>query len=172
MLAVRLPAEPSRHRVAVWRELRRVGALSLGQGVWALPATPAFEQGLERAVSLIERGDGDALLMDARGRDQTQAERLEALFTASREDEWAEFIGECSKYEAELDRELAQQKFTLAELDEEEQSLERLRRWYRDLKLRDLFVAPSAEEAERRLKQCQMRLEDFADRVYAAAHGH
>jgi hypothetical protein len=172
VLAVRLPAEPSRHRVAVWRELRRVGALSLGQGVWALPATPAFEQGLERAVALIERGDGDALLLNARGRDQAQAERLEALFTTSREEEWTEFIDECAKFEAELEREFAQEKFTLAELDEEEQSLERLRRWYRDLKLRDLFGAPSASESERRLKLCQTRLEEFADRVYAAAHGH
>ena len=172
VLAVRLPADPSRHRVAVWRELRRVGALSLGQGVWALPATPAFEQGLERAVTLIERGAGDALILEARGRDQAQAERLEALFTASREEEWAEFIAESVKYEAEIERELAQEKFTLAELDEEEQSLERLRRWYRDLKLRDLFGAPSANDAESRLKRCQTQLDDFAERVYAAAHGH
>jgi hypothetical protein len=172
VLAVRLPAEPSRHRVAVWRELRRVGALSLGQGVWALPATPAFEQGLERAVALIERGNGAALLLDARGRNQAQAERLEALFTASREEEWSEFIRECAKYEAELDREFAEEKFTLAELDEEEQSLERLRRWHRDLKLRDLFGAPSAGPADMQLRTCQARLEDFAERVYAAAHGH
>jgi hypothetical protein len=172
VLAVRLPAEPSRHRVAVWRELRRVGALSLGQGVWALPVTPAFEQGLEHAVALIERGGGDALLLEACGRDQAQAERLEALFTASRQEEWAEFIAECGKYEAEIEREFAQEKFTLAELDEEEQSLDRLRRWYRDLKLRDLFGAPSASDAESRLKRCQTRLDDFAERVYAAAHGH
>src|SRR5262245_28427355 len=168
VLAVRVPAEPSRHRVAVWRELRRVGALSLGQGVWALPATPAFEQGLERAVALIERSDGNAVLLEARGRDQTQVEHLEALFTAGREEEWSEFISECAKYEAELERELAEEKFTLAELDEEEQSLERLRRWYRELKLRDVFGAPSAATAEQELRSCQMRLEDFAARVYAA----
>lgn len=172
MLAVRVPAEPSRHRVAVWRELRRVGALSLGQGVWALPSAPAFDQGLERTLELIERGDGEALLLQAHGRDETQAQRLEALFTAGREDEWAEFLDECRKYEAELDRELAQQKFTLAELDEEEQSLERLRRWHRELKLRDLFGAPSAPEAERKLRQCQTRLEQFSERVYAALHQH
>ena len=172
VLAVRLPAEPSRHRVAVWRELRRVGALSLGQGVWALPTMPAFAQGLERAVALIERGDGDALLLDARGQNEAQAQRLEALFTASRQEEWVEFIDECAKYEAEVEHEIAEQKFTLAELDEEEQSLERLRRWYRDLKLRDLFGASAAEQAEQRLRACQTRPEDFAERVYAAAHGH
>ena len=171
MLAVRLPAEPSRHRVAVWRELRRAGALSLGQGVWALPTTSAFEAGLQRAVALAERGEGEIVLLDARGHDDEQAERLESLFTAGREAEWVEFVSECAKYEAELDQEIARRKFTLAELDEEEQSLERLRRWYRELKLRDLFGAPTATEAERRLKQSQARLEDFAERVYGALHG-
>jgi hypothetical protein len=172
VLAVRVPAEPSRHRVAVWRELRRVGALSLGQGVWALPAAPAFDEGLDRTLKLIERGGGEALLLRAEGRDRGQAERLEELFTAGREDEWAEFLRECDKFEAELDREFAQQKFTLAELDEEEQSLERLRRWFRELKLRDLFGAPAASHADRRLRQCQTRLEQFSDQVYAALHQH
>jgi hypothetical protein len=172
VLVVRLPAEPSRHRVAVWRELRRAGALSLSQGVWALPATSAFGQPVERALKLIERGKGEVVLLDARGHDKANADRLEALFTADREEEWLEFISECAKYEAELGHEVAQQKFTLAELDEEEQSLERLRRWYRQLKLRDLFGAPSASQAEQDLRRCQARLEDFAEHVYAALHEH
>ena len=39
---IKVPADPSRHRVAVWRELRKVGALSLGQGIWAVPEVPVF----------------------------------------------------------------------------------------------------------------------------------
>ena len=170
VLIVRLPADPSRHRVAVWRELRRTGALLLGQGVWAVPTTPAFTHGLDRAIRAAERGDGEVLLLDAAGRDEQQAARLEALFTVARQAEWAEFLSECGKYEAELDKETRTAKFTLPELDEEEQSLERLRRWYRELKVRDLFGAPQAVEAEQRLKQCAERLEDFADRVYQAVH--
>jgi hypothetical protein len=168
---VKLPAEPSRHRVAVWRELRRAGALALGQGVWALPAFPAFDQSVQRAIELAERA-GEVLFLDARGHDETQSRRLQDLFTTGREEEWIEFISDCGKYQAELDHELAEQKFTVAELDEEEQSLERLRRWYRELKLRDLFGAPSATEAEQQLRQCQTRLEDFANRVYSALHEH
>jgi hypothetical protein len=57
---------------------------------------------------------------------------------------------------------------TLAELDEEEQSLDRLRRWYRTIKARDLFGTPSAPAAERRLTECAAALENFADRVYQA----
>jgi hypothetical protein len=172
VLAVKVPAEPSRHRVAVWRELRRAGAVSLAQAVWALPAAPAFDQSIERAIELAERGGGEALLLDARAHDESQALRLQELFTAGREEEWTEFISDCLKYQAELDHEIARQKFTVAELDEEEQSFERLRRWYRELKVRDFFGAPSAPEAEKQLKQCQTRLEDFANRVYSALHEH
>ncbi|HEX8858876.1 MAG TPA: Chromate resistance protein ChrB [Actinomycetes bacterium] len=170
VLLVRLPAEPSRHRVAVWRELRRVGALSVGQGVWAVPQVEVFTQALERAVALVERGDGEAIVLQATGRTDADAGRLEALFTAAREAEWAEFLADCAKYQAELDKEIRTRKFTLAELEEEEQSLERLRRWHRDLRARDLFGAPSAPAAEQRLKHCAERLEDYTDRVFQALH--
>ena len=169
-MAVRLPAQPSRHRVAVWRELRGLGALSLGQGVWAVPSTPAFTEGLERAVKLAERGEGQVVLLEATGKDETQVALLEHQFTAAREAEWAEFLAECGKYEAELERETSHGKFTLAELDEEEQSLERLRRWYRELKFRDLFGAPSAHAAEKLLKHVGELLETYAERVYDAVH--
>ena len=100
--------------------------------------------------------------------DQASTAQLEALFTEQREAEWAEFIGDCGKYEAELAGEVAKGKLTLAEFDEEEQSLERLCRWYRAIRARDLFGAPSASAAEGRLKGCAEALEEFADQVYQA----
>ena len=96
------------------------------------------------------------------------AGQLEALFTEQREAERAEFTADCGKYEAELAGEVAKGKLTLAELDEEEESLERLRRWYRSIRARDVFGAPSASDAERRLKECADALERFAEQVYQA----
>jgi hypothetical protein len=167
LLTYRLAAEPSRHRVAVWRELRRTGAVSLQQGLWAVPGGGAFDEALDRAVALIERGDGDAFVFDVTPAEATVA-RLEAAFTAEREAEWGEFVSECTKFDTEIAREIANEKFTLAELDEEEQNLDRLKRWYRELRARDLFGAPTAPAAERRLKTCEEALEDFAERVFAA----
>jgi hypothetical protein len=65
---------------------------------------------------------------------------LEALYSAERDEEWAEFAAECDKAIAELASEVAREKFTLAELDEEENNVDRLRRWYRELRTEDLFV--------------------------------
>jgi len=170
VLVVRLPAEPSRHRVAVWRELRRIGALSLGQGIWAVPDVPAFTDGIQRAIELAGRGEGEVVQLDANGRSEADAERLAALFTEARQAEWEEFVAECGKFDAEIDKELAKKKLTLAELEEEEQSLERLRRWYRELKTRDVFVSPQAAQAEQQLKHCVERLEEYTEQVFAAVH--
>lgn len=170
LLLVRLPAEPSRHRVAVWRELRKVGALSLGQGVWAMPDVPVFAPGLARAVELAEQSGGEATVLEASGRSAADGARLRAMFDAARQADWTEFLADCAKYEAELDKEIRHAKFTLAELEEEEQSLDRLRRWHRDLQSRDVFSTPDAEQATRRLKECTARLEDYTERVFTALH--
>ena len=165
LLTYHLPTEPSRHRVAVWRELRRVGAVSLQQATWAVPARAEFVDAVMRAVDLIEQAGGEALVFDAAARGHGMEARLEALFTAEREQEWTEFLDECDKFDAEIDKEIRTRKFTAAELDEEEQNLERLRRWYRELRARDVFGA-SHDEPQRRLKECSERLEDYAERVY------
>ncbi len=166
LLTYHLPTEPSRHRVAVWRELRRVGAVSLQQATWAVPGRRDFVDAVAKAVELIERADGDALLFDAVPRGDVMAARLEALFTSEREEEWHEFLAECAKFDQEIDKEIRIEKFTAAELDEEEHNLDRLRRWFRELRNRDLFGARSQADAEQQLKHCTERLEDFAERVY------
>jgi hypothetical protein len=171
VLVLKVPAEPSRHRVAVWRELRRIGALPLGQGVWAVPDVPVFADGTARAITMTEQAGGQATALQAVGRGPADAARFEAMFTAARSADWVEFLADCGKFEQELAKEIAIAKFTLAELEEEEQSLNRLRRWHRDLTARDVFGAPEAARAAERLRDCTAACEDYAERVFQALHG-
>ena len=168
VLVVRIPPTPSRHRVAVWRELRRIGAVPLGQGGWVVPDVPVFAAGIARVIELAERGEGEVVVLEAAGRGETDTARLAELFTAERQDEWVEFLGDCAKFDAEIDKEIGKGKFTMAELEEEEHSLERLRRWHRDLKARDVFGAPAAPDADIQLKHCTERLDEYTLRVFAA----
>jgi hypothetical protein len=168
ILTYRFGPDAGTARVAVWRELRKLGALALQQATWAFPDEPELAAGLDRTVSLVEASGGQALVVQVADNDQAAMAELEARFTDEREAEWAEFLGECAKYSAEIAKEIAKEKFTLAELDEEEESLERLRRWFRRLRGRDLFGAPSASIAEGRLKECAEALEGLAARIYDA----
>jgi hypothetical protein len=167
---VRLPTAPSRHRVAAWRELRKVGAVPLGGGVWATPAAAVFAAGLERVAELVERAQGQVVRLDGTPCAASDEAVLVAEFNAARAAEWAEFGSECDKFEAEIAKERRIGKLTVAELDEEEQSLDRLRRWFRELRARDIFAAPEGAGAEARLKRCAEVLDGYADEVYQAVH--
>ena len=171
IVTYRVPQEPSRHRVAIWRELRRAGAVAVQQATWALPVHPFTARTVERVVSLVERADGEAFVFEAHPRDEAMGNRLEELFLEGREAEWHEFIRECDKFDAEIAREIRSGKLTHAELDEEEQNLERLRRWYQELRARDVLGAPSVAEADLRLKNSAEVLEAFAEQVFEAGKG-
>ena len=59
-----------------------------------------------RTVALAERGDGEVTVLTATGRAAPDAARLEALFTAERDEEWAEFLTDCAKFDNEVDKEI------------------------------------------------------------------
>ena len=166
LVLVQLPAGPSRHRVAVWRELRKGGAVPVASGAWALPAGPTFQPVLDRAGSLSTRGGGSLVVVEAQPRDAASEETIRQAFTAARLDEWAEFEADCGKFEEEIAREVAKRKFTFGELEEEEQTMDRLRRWYRELKKRDILRLPQAASALARLRACEAKLGDYAEQVY------
>jgi hypothetical protein len=138
----------------------------MGPGSWAIPRQPVFAETVERVRELVRRGDGELINLDANTRDEASSARLQTAYSEAREAEWAEFLSDCGKFLAEIDHEIAIEKYTLAELDEEEQSMERLRRWHRELSVRDVFGAPSATAAEGRLTECANRLDDYTQRVF------
>lgn len=164
----RMPAEPSRHRVAVWRELRRAGAVPAASGAWTVPDLPAFTEALPVVRSLAEGGGGSVSVLSATSHGDDDVAVLRDAFLAARVDEWNEFLADCAKFDAEIDREVAKEKFTFGELEEEEQSLERLRRWHRDLLRRNISELERAAEAGRSLAAVSEKLAAYSERVFAA----
>ncbi|GAA2751733.1 Chromate resistance protein ChrB [Amnibacterium kyonggiense] len=165
LLLPSLPSEPSRHRVAVWRELRRLGAAPIGSGAWLLPNSEPFAGGVERVQAVAVREGGTIAVLDGTPRDAMAADTLRTAFARVRIDEWTEFLDECRKFMAEIDKEFAKEKFTLGELEEEEQSLERLKRWFGTLLERDVLGLQEATDAAAALARCEARLGEYAERV-------
>jgi hypothetical protein len=169
VVIVRVPSEPSRHRVAVWRELRRAGAVQLSPGTWALPDLALNAEVVDRVRALAAEGAGEATVLRVVGTGGEDDERLRAAYAAARGQDWAELCGDCEKLLAEIDAEIGKGKLTLAELEEEEQSLDRLRRWHRTLRVRDV-LGPSAgrDRADELLERCGEAISDFERRVFEA----
>ena len=88
VLTVRVPSEPSRFRVAIWRELRRAGGVQLVRGTWALPDRAASQPTVAAVRKVVADAGGDLTVLRATGHDDADRARLAALFTAAREEEW------------------------------------------------------------------------------------
>src|SRR5205814_6998101 len=67
LLAYRLPREPSTPRIAVWRKLRRLGAVQLVDGLVALPADPATVEAFDWLADEVVDAGGEAWTWRATG---------------------------------------------------------------------------------------------------------
>ena len=60
LLSYTLPREPSAPRVALWRKLKKLGAILLHDALWVLPATPALQEQVRWLAAEIAEAGGSA----------------------------------------------------------------------------------------------------------------
>ena len=60
LLAYRMPREPSTPRIAVWRKLRKLGAVQLVDGLVALPSDPATVEAFDWLADEVIEAGGEA----------------------------------------------------------------------------------------------------------------
>ena len=166
VLLYRLPSNDSRARIAVWRELRRSGALHLQQSVVAVPDDEAFADVVERLREVLAEVGGQVTALRAEPAAGGDDGRLLEAWNAARDAEYRELAGECAKFLAEIDHEFEIEKFTLAELDEEEAELDKLQRWHERTRARDLHGASGAEAAGRALRRAEEALARYTAAVF------
>jgi len=82
-------------------------------------------------------------------------------YNAARDAEYEELIERAEALVQELEREGARDKFTFAEVEENEADLAKLQRWARRVRWRDLFGAARREAAEAAVRAAQERLDSF-----------
>jgi len=86
VLTYSLPTEPSRPRVAIWRALKKIGAVNIQQSMWVLPDHADHLAALRKICLDIEAGSGEALLMESVFYEDAHALRVMDLFNKVRDD--------------------------------------------------------------------------------------
>lgn len=168
LLTYKVPPEPAKRRIALWRKLKALGAVYLQSGVCLLPRTDEHVRRLKVLENDIAAMDGEALLLETVGLDRAQEERVVARFSVDRNEAYAEFISRCDDFEAEIARERGKGKFTYAEVEENEEDLTKLRAWLDKIVRLDFYDAPLRADAEHRLQRCSELLDDYAREVFEA----
>ena len=166
LFLAQLPATPSSLRVNVWRRLRDAGSTSLQNGVWILPRNPENTIFLERLLATIKQSGASGQIFLVQGLDQAIYEDILARFKADRDQEYDEFLEQCGAFITELEKEILHQKFTFAELEENEQNLHRLRKWIAKIQKRDFFKTKKSQDAITAFQNCRQWLQNYTRQVY------
>ena len=150
LLVYRLPREPSRHRVAVWRKLRDLGALYLQDGVAALPEDAVTREQLEWLQLRVREAGGEATLWEARPGTMAEEAELVEAFRSSREEAYKAIIARAQR----LRRKAQMGGGALSE------RLGKLEREFRAERRRDYFRCPLRGETAAELKAAREAVRD------------
>lgn len=167
MFLSQLPASPSSLRVMVWRRMKAAGAIGLQNGVWVLPRAPEHERFLQELLHYVEKQGASGQVFIVQPLGEAVQQDILARFRADRDREYDEFKEQCQALLAEIEKETGRQKFTFAELEENEQDLQKLNGWLPKIQSRDFFGSDQAEVVALKLAECRQALETFASQVYA-----
>jgi hypothetical protein len=168
LLLAQLPRTPSSARVALWRRLRGAGATTIVNSAWVLPETPAHAEFFAHLRDGVVRQGGTVFVLSVPVLPPEVNETIVGRFRADRGREYDEFAERCTAFLDEIAKETAAVKYTFAEMEENEQDLEKLVRWLAKIRGRDFFPDQRGPEAADTLARCRSVLEAFAQTVYAA----
>ena len=90
LLIHQLPAKPAYFRVKIWRRLQNLGAVTMKNAVYALPAGEQAQEDFEWLLKEISDGGGEGMICEARMVDGLTDEDVRNLFNEARSQDYAE----------------------------------------------------------------------------------
>lgn len=150
LLIYRIPREPSRHRVALWRKLKTLGALYLQDGVTVLPEDAVTREQLEWLQVRAREAGGEATLWEATPNTISESQELVEAFRSSREAAYRDIVAAAERIRRKAGRD-GDCNVLLEVLGKREREFRAERR-------RDYFHSPRRNEAAAALKAARQAL--------------
>ena len=169
LVVYRMPTKPTAGRVAVWRQLKKVGAIYLHQSVCVFPDTARTRRELLPIRLRIEQAEGEYHVLPLRQPADGEYDKLVGLFIDQTSRQYSEIIENCEvNFQKEIEFEMFRKNFTYEEAEEIRIEFDKIYNWFDQVKARDWFGAPNQTEAAGWLDRCEKLLEGFEAKVFDA----
>src|SRR6478609_1191169 len=146
LLLLRLPATHKAERVAIWRKVKKSGAIQIQTSTYILPDEPARYELFQWLTQEIRSAGSDATLVRAREIEGLPNEKLIELFNTARAKEYATI------------REVLRGLDLRAKIRSSPAfagKLERVRKQFREICRTDCFNCPRAQDVEMLLRKLE-----------------
>ena len=147
LLLLRLPATHKAERVAIWRKVKKSGAIQIQTSTYILPDEPARYELFQWLTQEIRSAGGDATLVRAREIEGLPNEKPIELFNTARAKEYATLRE--SLRGALSHRRKTRSSPALGD------NLDRVRKQFREIRQTDFFNCPRAQDVEMLLRKME-----------------
>ena len=146
LLLFSLPTNRKTERVAVWRRLKKLGAVQITTSTYLLPNQPAQYEQFQWLAQQIRDYGGDSTLVRAQEIEGLGREKVVAIFNEARAKEYAELRKSLQAFitrRRKMDSEMATAE------------LERLTRQFREIRKIDFFDSPRGHDIAMLLRRAE-----------------
>jgi hypothetical protein len=155
-------------RVALWRRLRRIGAISVKTGVYILPATDECIEAFQWLAQEVQQAKGDTLVFYVEQFEGLSDGEISEMFRQARQQDYLEIDTQA----AELEQQIAIQPQIeregrrgfpamtnrVVEVLQIKEAIAKLRKRYREILNLDFFNCPDAQVVAARLTRIEQAL--------------
>jgi len=159
LLIPQLPPKPAYLRVKIWRRLQRLGAISVKNSVYVLPAGEQALEDFQWLLREIEQGGGEGMICEANLIDGVSDQEVQGLFDAARDADYDEIASQLRTITAAIRR---KRKALTEECPEFKNQVAKLRRRFTEINAIDFFGAAGRVIVEGLLSELETRLTNAA----------
>ncbi len=158
-----VPSEPSELKVRVWREFKKLGALYPLSSLCILPNNIENNKKLNK-ISKIILDDGRFVKISANELDDKEQDKILNMYREERDKQYDEIIEECEEFIDETNLNIKNNKFTQEEVEEMEEVLDGLYRWFNKVLTLDwIETSDKILQLQNHLNSCQNAMDNFAE---------
>jgi predicted nuclease with TOPRIM domain len=158
-----VPSEPSRVKVRLWRDLKRMGALYPQLSVCLIPDNNDNRKKLQTIEKMAIKS-GKFMNFQCRGISENDQQSILHMFRTERDKQYDEILEECQEFIDEIKLNVDKKKTVQEEVEEMEEALDGLRRWLDRIKTIDWVEKPAASiRVEKLLDRCQDLMDKFTE---------
>jgi hypothetical protein len=172
VLIYTVPSQPTRKRAYVWRELKRLGAVYLRDGVALLPHRQELEPRLREVDARIREYDGASYLLLSPHFPPNSDDALIRFFQDERREEYREIHHAGVRFLRDVLADVDADDFGFPDVDKLDSELARLHRWYEQIEARDYFGAPGSDVTRDILAKCDRAFEQFTSTASERLEAH
>lgn len=155
LLVHQLPARPTNLRVRIWRKLQKLGAVSIKNSVYVLPANEKTNEDFQWLKQEIESSGGEAAVFRAGSVEGATDEEIIAAFRDARDAEFAALTAEFDGLTGSIREQSRAKHLSPSRLAAHEIELDKLHAELERVIANDFFQAKRCRDATNAYERCQ-----------------